>query len=56
MHLLLSVEAFNLTLMSLLFHLAFECRIEMIFYVVICTTLEVLGDFRPSVSILLMKS
>ena len=54
--LLLSVKAFDLTLVTRLFHLPFECGIEMIFDVVIGATLEMLGNFRPSVAVLLMKS
>lgn len=48
----LPVEALNLALVTLLFHLAFERRVEVVFYVIIGASFEVLGDFRPPVAVL----
>ena len=51
----LPVQAFNLALVTLLLHLAFEGGVEVVLDVVVRAALEVLGDFRPSVAVLHMK-
>ncbi len=33
-------------------HLAFQCRIEMVFYMIISSTREKLGDLRPPIPVL----
>jgi len=51
----LPVQAFNLALVTLLLHLAFEGGVEVVLDVVVRAALQVLGDFRPPVAVLHMK-
>lgn len=38
--------------MTLLLHFAFECRVEVILDVIICTSFEMLGYFGPPITVL----
>jgi hypothetical protein len=48
----LSVEALDLILVTLLFHLTFERRVKVVFDMIIGSSLQVFSDLGPSVTVL----